>query len=234
MRYQSIKQIAILGLAITGLAALPNARADVLPPGPGGYPDLPPAIGDYRASLGELHAQYGIYFLLNSAIHHDFAVQYAPPQPGYTAIESFGSLIDLTGEMNYGGTWIPFAATNVSAPTTIMITGLSTPGQYSTEMLAMNISVSSPFGPIMIREDPRPGYASTGQTTFTPATGGYKIDSFFDVYTELSLDGGANWIPDDNGPIHVSYENCPEPASTALLGIGLAGLVVMYRRGRKG
>ncbi len=229
-----MKKTLLVLSAFVSLSALPIARADILPPGPGGgYPDLPPAVGDYRANLEELHAQYGIYFLLNSAIHHDFAAQYAPPEPGNTAIESFGSLIDLEGEINAGGTWIPFAAANVSAPTTVKITGLSTPGEYSTEMLAMNISVSSPFGLIMIREDPRPGYASTGQTTLTPVTGGYQINSFFDVFTELSLDNGINWIPDDNGPIHVYYENCPEPALTSLLGIGLAGFLVMYRRGRK-
>ena len=42
--------------------------------------------------------------------------------------------------------------------------------------------------PILIREDP--AQASVGQTTITDLGGGlYHIDSFFDVFTELSVDG---------------------------------------------
>ncbi len=40
--------------------------------------------------------------------------------------------------------------------------------------------------------------ASDGQTSITELGGGlYHIDSFFDVFTELSVDGGSSWIASD-------------------------------------
>ena len=60
-------------------------------------------------------------------------------------------------------------------------------GTFQTEMLGMNLIGT---GGVMIRESPsRP---SLGQTKITDiGVGLYHIDSFFDVFTELSLDGGA-------------------------------------------
>jgi hypothetical protein len=84
---------------------------------------------------------------------------------------------------------------------------------------------------MMIRESPT--LASTGQTTLTAVTGGYQIDSFFDVFTELSLDGGISWMPDTSGPMRMDYMCIPEPAAISLLGLGVAGLLMMYRRGHK-
>src|SRR6185295_16621796 len=37
--------------------------------------------------------------------------------------------------------------------------------------------------------------ASTGQTTVRQVNGGFLIDSFSDIFTEISLDGGANGSP---------------------------------------
>jgi hypothetical protein len=48
-------------------------------------------------------------------------------------------------------------------------------------------------GTVEIRESP--AIASEGQTIITDIGGGlYHIDSFFDVFTELSVDGGQSWI----------------------------------------
>src|SRR5438309_1005328 len=67
---------------------------------------------------------------------------------------------------------------------------------FQTEMLSMNLSGSAGGMPIMIRESPT--LASTGRTTITDVGSGtnrlYRIDSFFDVNTELSMNGGTNWI----------------------------------------
>jgi hypothetical protein len=63
---------------------------------------------------------------------------------------------------------------------------------FETEMLSMEL-----FGGaagVMFRESPT--RASVGKTSVQKtASGGYRIGSFFDVFTEMSLDGGATWSP---------------------------------------
>ena len=63
----------------------------------------------------------------------------------------------------------------------------------------MNISGDLPAG-IMIRESP--SKASLGRTSQrTLAAGGVAVDSFFDVFIELSPDGGMTWSPSVSGPM---------------------------------
>src|SRR5207237_1267353 len=55
-----------------------------------------------------------------------------------------------------------------------------------------------------------------GQTTVRPVAGGYLIGSFFEIFTEISLDGGANWSTSST-PVHVELKksltgpDVPEP-----------------------
>jgi hypothetical protein len=102
-------------------------------------------------------------------------------------------------------------------------------GTYDTEMLSMSLT----GGGVMIRESPTK--ASTGKTSITDIGGGmYHIDSFFDVFTELSLDGGATWIP-KAGPrgTRVTLGGVPEPSSILLLSLGLLGIGGGLTRRRK-
>ena len=67
---------------------------------------------------------------------------------------------------------------------------------------------------------------SPGHTTLTTLPGGmYHIDSFFDVFTELSIDGGQTWHP-SSGPAHL--ELIPSPGAVGVLGLG--GLLTLRRR----
>jgi len=64
-------------------------------------------------------------------------------------------------------------------------------------------------------------------TTVTPLAGGlFQISSYFDIFFELSTDGGLNWAPSTNGPTHL--ELVPAPGAAALLGLG--GLMATRRR----
>jgi hypothetical protein len=77
---------------------------------------------------------------------------------------------------------------------------------------------------MMIRESPT--LASTGQTTITDLGGGqFRIDSFFDVFTELSLDGGQSWSP-SNSSQHVT-ENAYSP--TAVGHATWGAIKILYR-----
>ena len=91
----------------------------------------------------------------------------------------------------------------------------NTTGTFQTEMLQLDLT----GGGIMVRESPT--LASLGQTTITDLGGGsFKIDSFFDIFTELSLDNGANWIPATGTAERV--ELVSEPGSLALMIAGFA------------
>ncbi len=78
------------------------------------------------------------------------------------------------------------------------------------------IDTGSPSGPVLLRVSPALG--STGQATITPIGGGrWQVDSFFDVWTEISIDGGGTWIPSDRP---ISFTAIPAPGVAAALGIG--------------
>ena len=54
------------------------------------------------------------------------------------------------------------------------------------------------------------------------------MGSFFDAFFEISLDGGATWIPSVNGSARLTL--VPEPG-TAMLA-GLTGSTILMRRRR--
>lgn len=105
-------------------------------------------------------------------------------------------------------------------------------GTFDTEMLSMDLTGGSPFGPALIRESPtRP---STGISSLTG--GGFAIDSFFDIFTELSLDGGQTWLPSMSDDMQneasdrftlreAEVPGIPEPATLTLVGTGIAAMV---------
>ncbi len=94
---------------------------------------------------------------------------------------------------------------------------------YDTEILSMDI-MGGDFPPyVMIRESP--SLPSAGRTTIEDVGGGYAVESFFDVFTELSIDAGQTWVPSQTS-MHIT--GSPEPATLSLLAIG--GALLAWRR----
>ena len=178
--------------------------------------------------------QFGT-FVLKQTTHKNFTTL-ATSASGADIIETFES--DLEGMAE-----TPFGTFPVSlhGPVSVQLFGYNgqTTGSYLTEMLSMNMEgdvVVPGFGTfhVVVRENPNPAFRSMGEIEIMEVSDGighFAIDSFFDVFTELSI-AGTPFSPDINGPAHVDL--VPEPASVVLLGVGLACLLALRFKRRRG
>lgn len=201
--------------------------------GPGSSIDVPSGLPTGYLSPADVHAMFsgpGLTAILTKVEHLPFALESRVPGPGGSQIETFHSTLDALVSIVGGPQNVPI---HLEGPTTTRVDygGGGPFGTFSTEMLSLSLTGTSPLGPIMIRESPT--LQSTGLTQVQTAPGGlFHIDSFFDVFTDLSLDGGATWIPNSegSGSTHVSLQPVPEPG-TLLWGAAM-GLVAGFRRVR--
>jgi hypothetical protein len=212
-----------------GIMALWLARAEGAEGVDTNDPRLPPNVGVYMTAE-QIHATYsglGLTIVLQQIQHRPFAGSAILNPVGPDEVEHFVS--DLNGMVSVSGAVIlPPTALQMSGPVDTIVHGKvgNVTGTFQTEMLSMDLSGTTPFGAVMVRESPT--LPSLGNTSITDIGGGnFHIDSFFDVFTELSIDGGQTWIPQSDGPTHVVL--CvPEPGCMSLLGLG--GLLLVRRR----
>ena len=129
--------------------------------------------------------------------------------------------LDYDLSLDGGHTWSTVSSSaemslHVSRPT-------SDPTFFDTEMLALSVSGGTLPGGVMIRESPTlpsKGRALCASRLMEHEGIFYKIDSFFDVFTELSLDGGATWLPADqacNLSLHAGTTGVFNPSHWQLL-----------------
>jgi hypothetical protein len=213
------KSQALLAFIVVGLAAAPLQASiiqsnDHIPP---------PAL---HANNQIVYNTPGGVYKIDSFFDIFTDLTTSPPAPGTSRIDSFFDVFtELTIEPPGGGPVV------VDIPNTHMSQQTSAPsgstGTYNTEMLALDISGGGLPPGVMIRESPT--LQSPGQTTVQPIGGGlYKIDSFFDVFTELSIDNGQTWAP---GSAAMVATGMPEPASLSLVVIG--GIALLRRHPRR-
>jgi hypothetical protein len=217
------RSVLFLSAAFTLLAlALPVRGAGVDTPNPNLPPLYPP--GYYTNGFANVVYNGGGFALSLTNIGH-LALNIVNVNPvGADEIETFFSQLDAQGDISPGG---PLAFTANGLVTTIVLGKVgNVTGTFNTEMLAMNISGGTLPPGVMIRESPT--LPSLGQTTIAPIGGGlFHIDSFFDVFTELSIDGGQTWIP-ANGSERMTL--VPEPSACALGGLAFGLLTLRGAR----
>jgi hypothetical protein len=189
---------------------------------------LPPFLSDY-ASLQ--HARYGTSFVLSNVFHRGFLQQFTPPPLGGSDTHTFDSTVEFDLSQDGGLTY-----THAAAPATVTVTITARTNYdgytvyYDTEMTQLYASGGGLPPGIAIRESPTK--QSLGRTTSSGGGGsggvGYQIDSFFDVYTEITT-GGSSWLPTTSGPAEVILQPETVPVTpVTITGIAPSVLGIGY------
>jgi hypothetical protein len=122
---------------------------------------------------------------------HNGRQQGAPPEAGMSSTYSTGVSYMLSVSTDDGTTWTTYDAPGALSFSAQYSSATTDERTFSTEMLSMEVGGSS-LGGVMIRESPT--LQSTGTTKIKRVTdASFRIGSFFDIFTEISLDGGATW-----------------------------------------
>jgi hypothetical protein len=99
-------------------------------------------------------------------------------------------------------------------------------GSFKTDVTGLDMSGLVLGHTLMMGLNPNPAEPSTGITSIVALNRGFEINSFFDVFVELSLDGGPG------KPLHeiTLVAGAPEPSTWAMMLVGFAGLGFAARR----
>jgi hypothetical protein len=200
---------------------------------------LPPSNGVYVANVDACYVILSRSTQVTACLQNGSDGDFLNPQSDFNAspgnqLSTFNST--LTAGISIDGA--PFGPFQFTGPAKVEIfnrTSQSDLGTFNTEMLQFDMSGDiTGLGTLLIRESPT--LASTGQTSVTSIAAThplFHIESFFDIFTEISIDGGQTWIPQSNGPTRVELQTAaPEPGTWFLLGTSLAGLAA-YRLRRR-
>jgi hypothetical protein len=122
---------------------------------------------------------------------HNGRTQAPPPEPGMSSTYSVDFSYMLSVSIDDGTTWTTYDAPGALSFSAQYSSATTDERTFSTEMLSMEVGGSS-LGGVMIRESPT--LQSTGTTKIKRVTdASFRIGSFFDIFTEISLDGGTTW-----------------------------------------
>jgi hypothetical protein len=156
------------------------------------------------------------------------------PDPGNNGNFTATSFFDVFAEVTLDANTNIFSATGVgSLMESDTSDHLPASSQIQTEMLTLQLSGGTLPPGLEIRESTNPTLVtnSTGQTTVQDIGGGtFQINSFFDVFPEISLDGGTNWSPATGAAV---LDSTPEPTVGAMLALGAITVIARRRRAVK-
>ena len=186
-------------------AAHMELRVDPITVDPAPHPSmlLPPPEGIY-VSPAQFHALYAQGIVIKDVKHSYFTQSLPPPPAGQEETHKFDSQVDMMLSTDGGQTFH-----HVRAPAAVSVKlearSPGPPQVIDTEMLQLDINGGGLPAGVIIRESPT--LPSRGMTQIDPqADGSFRIHSFFDIFTEVSLDGGQNWSPAQNGPVRMEEQ----------------------------
>jgi len=175
-------------------------------------PNLPPPPGTYN-STQQYWQLYAVGIQLKDVHLSKFTSSLPPPPPGGTNFHSLNAEIQMMFSQDGGATFNPVTVQNVPLQVRVTSTATKDIGNmryFDTEMFSMSLAGGGLPPGVMVRESPT--LASLGKTHITQTPDGmYHIDSFFDIFTELSVDNGANWSPSTNGAGFMALQGDPKP-----------------------
>ena len=151
---------------------------------------IPPGSGCAYTSTCEV--MYPPGFVIRNLTLQDFTscVNVLPGQTTSAALECRMG-VDLS--MDGGSTWLSCQAIPTTCRMTFSWAGTGGHGEDLYQGTIDDLSASGGGLPAYVGFRESPIQNSTGTSSVLAATGGYTIDSFFDVFTELTLDGGMTW-----------------------------------------
>jgi len=185
---------------IAALAACSKDGSD--PVGPGvtvGTVSLPVPGAVYRG--GDPHVFMGGQVALFCGVHGGFTSATAPP-----------TTVGQTVRSEYTATFVGELTLEPPAVASSETHGLALPARmaetitlaresggtrtYDTELVTFELQGTGMPSGIMVRESS--GQASTGVTTVTALSGGQsRVETYYDVWLDVSLDGGLTWTQAD-------------------------------------
>jgi hypothetical protein len=206
-----------LALVLALLAGPRGARADITVPSA----FLPPVAGGYQEAVPVDYNYFGTTIELTNLVHSVFTNAVSSFSGGN---ETVSFLSTVTAQVSVNG--VPQGLYSVpNVPVTVLILGRTSDtqlGSFDTQMQSLDINTTIAGHSAEINLDPN--HTTAGHTTVSDAGGGqFKISSFFDVFTEISLDSGP-FVPQTSGPTHVTLNATPEPGGLALAALGCASL----------
>jgi hypothetical protein len=195
------------GTATCSFTVTVRARQRVFPTGN----NIPPTNSVY-VSPAQWHAQYARGIYISNVVHRAFTASYPPPSTGRTNMESFGSKVDFMCSSDGGNTFQSFTG---DAQCTVMVVGMGTNGSdqvFQNQMVQLDLNGGNMPTNMMLRISPNPETPSAGSTIITPSGADFLINSSFNMFVDLSLDGGTTWMPSSapgDMELHIDPANPP-------------------------
>jgi hypothetical protein len=133
-------------------------------------------------------------FLYRNLAVHDFS-SCAMVLPGMVTGVAFTCTVDVDVSFDVGSTWSTYQGLPGQGHMTFAWLDQNPAGtdRYTSSLDQLDFSGGGL--PVGVRFRESPVQASMGLSTDRWDSSSYRIDSFFDVFVELSIDGGNTWYP---------------------------------------